>query len=721
MLDFVREHRFVIGSAPLVPFSAEMHYWRVPKARWNACLEAIRDAGFAIVSTCVPWNVHEYREGQFDFDGSTDDRTDLLGFLDLCRKLDFRVILRPGPWICGEWHNGGYPDYLFDYPDIFALDANSQAVHASSIVNLADYCVPSYSNQHFLDCVERYFREFAEDVGDWMYPEGPVFLIQLDNETSWCFRSDAYAADYSAEIVRKLYPKFLEGKHGRIERLNDVYGSTGYQSFRDIVPPREYDVHDQQGLTRYFDWADFKEQQITGYHRTLRDMLVQAGIDVGFYTNTGSGSNYSVPNNWAKDNQVSGLVALDWFQPERYHRASRYFRYLATCAKTVWAGELMAGLWADDPARARIENPVTPEMQKYCILTALSLGMKGANYYMFVERDHWYGSPVTNEGEKTETFEIFKRVNEIANEVDLPSLTRTENISLGVYRPYMWYNYVGADQPFDHVNRLTREVTPQVAATLEHLGYEYSVVDPRAGDSLVKNPILIFGSGAFMDSDTQLRLARFAAKGGTLILYGLPPYLDLWMQHCTTFASAVGIEVHHEEGPALVESITGKLSVYRFGYIEGPEWEPLWEEGDRMVAGRRQLGSGMVLVLAASPAMTSQPELGYFLEQMLGQYDAVRPVRTNVPQVRASLHRNASCMILYLVSTVTVEHYLEQQLWSPIVRFDPQTSGLADRSYVMEDMFTGEKRTVTGIEFVHGIEVPVPTKWGARMFRIKPA
>ena len=77
-------------------------------------------------------------------------------------------------------------------------------------------------------------------------------------------------------------------------------------------------------------------------------------------------------------------------------------------------------------------------------------------------------------------------------------------------------------------------------------------------------------------------------------------------------------------------------------------------------------------------------------------------------------------MILYLVSTVTVEHYLEQQLWSPIVRFDPQTSGLADITYVMEDMFTGEKRTVTGIEFVHGIEVPVPTKWGTRMFRIKP-
>ncbi len=721
MLNFVQNHRFVIGSASLIPFSAEMHYWRVPKASWKACLQSIRDAGFAIVSTYVPWNVHEYREGQFDFNGTTDERTDLVGFLDMCRNMRFNVILRPGPWICAEWHNGGYPDYLFEEQDIFAADSDGQTVKASNRVSVHDHYVPSYRSQRFIDCIERYFRAFVEDVQDWMYPEGPVFLIQLDNETSWCFNSAAYAADYCSHVLRKIYPQFLEEKHGRIARLNEVYGGTTYQAFADIAPPREFNLKGTRDIPRYLDWADFREKEITWYHRELRDIFEKAGLRTGFYTNTAAGKNYAVPRNWAKEDHIAGFIGLDWHWPEPYYHASSQFRYLRTCAKTVWASEFMAGHWADDPARARIERPVTPEMQRYNLVTSLSLGMKGANYYMFVEHEHWYGSPVTNEGEKTETFELFKRVNEIAKTVDLPTLTTSESISLGVYRPYLWYNYVEADQPFDHINRLTQVVTPQFAATLEHLGYEYAVVDPRVGDSLVDYPILIFGSGAFMDSDTQLRLARFTAKGGTLILYGLPPHLDLRMEPCTTFLGAIDLDAEHDEGPALVESITGTLSVYRFGFIEGKDWEPLWEEDGRMVAGRRALGSGMVHVIAASPADTGQPELAYFLEQLLGQYDAVRPVRTNISHVRASLHRNDVGMVLYLVSMVNVEDHHGQDHWCPIVRFDPQTSGLRDTEYVLEDLFTGDTLTVQGVELVRGIELTVPTQWGARMFRLTPA
>lgn len=721
MVHCVRDHRFVVGGRSFLPFSAEMHYWRVPKANWRKCLDAVREARFPLVSTYVPWNVHEYEEGRFDFAGRTGERTDLVGFVELCAEVKLNVILRPGPWICAEWPNGGMPDYLFDDRDMFALDCNGEAVKASNRVKLGDDYALSYSSQKLIDLVERYYRAFAEAIEDLVSPAGPVFLIQLDNETSWCFRSDAYESDYNSLILKKTYPRFLEEKHGRIARLNEVYGDTAYQSFDSVAPPRECNITEPHDLPRYFDWADFKEQHLTGFHKTLRGMLSTMDIQTGFYTNIRGGKNYVVPNNWSKDDRAVGLVAIDWYWPERYYEAARYFRYLRTCTKTVWAGELMAGLWADDPGRRQVEKPISPEMQLYCMLMCLSVGMKGANYYMFVERDHWYGSPVTNEGEKTATYEVFKRVNEIADEVDLPSLSTVENISLGLYRPYLWYNYLEAGAPFEFVNRLTQEVTPQVAATLDHLGYEYSIADPRVDDSLVNNPILFFESATFMDSDTQLRLARFVSKGGTLILYGLPPSLDLWMKPCKTLASAIELKAYHQEGPALVECATGTISVYRFGFIEGKDWEPLWEEQDRMVAGRRQLGAGTVHFFAASPAVADQPDLTFFLDQVLSQYDAVRPVRTNVAHVRASLHRNNSGMVLFLVNTVNAERHHGQPYWYPIVRFDPRTSGIRDTTYTMKDLFSGEERSVTGTDLVRGIELSIPTRWGARMFHIVPA
>jgi len=718
VMDFLRDNRFVVSGKSFLPFSAEMHYWRVPKDKWIRCLEAIRDARLAVVSTYVPWNLHEYEEGRFDFDGSSDEQADLVGFLELCRKLDMHVILRPGPWICAEWPNGGYPDYLFNHPDMLALDSTGRTVEAGNSVRLRNDHVISYSNQRFLDFVERYYRALVDDVRDWMYPDGPVFLIQLDNETSWCFRGDAYTTDYNSQIIKKEYPRFLEEKHGRIARLNEVYGGATYQSFDQVGPPRQYSATAPQDLVQYFDWADFKEQQLLDYHSALRDMLEQSGVETGFYTNIPGGANYAVPSNWSKADQTCGLVALDWYWPELYNEASRYFRYLRTCSETVLAAELMAGMWAEEPDRQRIEKPIPPEMQLYCILACLSVGMKGANYHMFVERDHWYGSPVTEDGEKTSVYEIFKRVNEIAEEIELPTLSTVENVSLGVYRPYLWYNYVEADQPFDYINRLTQDITPRLATTLEQMGYEYSIVDPRVGDSLVKNPILLFGSAEFMDSDTQLRLARYVAKGGILIMYGLPPHLDQWMKSCTTFCGAVGLDAHRDEGPARVEAATGTFSVYRFGYIEGADWQPLWEENGRMVAGRCQIGAGIVHVFAAAPVGGGQPELSFFLGQLLGQYDALSAVRTNISHIRASLHRNASNMVLYVVNTVNADRHHGQKYWYPIVQFDPRSSGLADATYIMEDLLTGERRSVRGLELVRGVELPVPTRWGARMFRI---
>lgn len=56
----------------------------------------------------VPWNFHVPRRGDFRFQGFADVES----FLAMAQELELLVLLRPGPYICGEWDFGGLPWWL---------------------------------------------------------------------------------------------------------------------------------------------------------------------------------------------------------------------------------------------------------------------------------------------------------------------------------------------------------------------------------------------------------------------------------------------------------------------------------------------------------------------------------------------------------------------------------------------------------------------------------
>ncbi|SFI47436.1 MULTISPECIES: beta-galactosidase [Microbacterium] len=151
----VTDRAVLRDGVPWVPVSGEIHYSRLPRARWRERLRQLRAGGVTVASTYVFWLHHSPAPGVARFDGNLD----VGAFLDECADAGLEVALRIGPWVHGEARNGGFPDWV----------QNLDVRHRSD-------------DPRYLDLVREWFGQLADALGGRAQPGGPVIAVQLENE-----------------------------------------------------------------------------------------------------------------------------------------------------------------------------------------------------------------------------------------------------------------------------------------------------------------------------------------------------------------------------------------------------------------------------------------------------------------------------------------------------------------------------------------------------------
>jgi len=101
-------------------YSGSVHYWRYSPNTWPTLLERIKELGFEIIQSPVPWGLHESGPGIFDF-GEKNPQKGLPQFLDLCTKAGILAILRPGPFVGEDMPFGGFPLRVIRNSAVWAL------------------------------------------------------------------------------------------------------------------------------------------------------------------------------------------------------------------------------------------------------------------------------------------------------------------------------------------------------------------------------------------------------------------------------------------------------------------------------------------------------------------------------------------------------------------------------------------------------------------------
>lgn len=409
----------LVGERRVPLFSAAVHYWHVPRNSWRRALTSIRDLGLSMVESYVPWGPHEIGKDHFDF-GETNPQLDLGAFLDLAMELGLVVFLRPGPHINAELTYFGIPARVINDPACQAQSPSGRRVVLPFPPKM--FPVPSYASTQYRDETAAWYRAVSKVVASRRYPDGPVVMLQIDNEATYFFRNSLYDQDYHPDAIR-LYRRFLKQRFTSLKRLSARYGKR-FALWKQVDPPRQFDAKETGDLPEHLDWAHFKEALIEDALLVFRQNLDEAGFG-GLPTvhNLPLGDG-GLPANPPKLRGVVDLVGFDYYHAAREHRAiKRRTLYLAGTFPLPYAPELGVGAppWF---------TPLGHHDSLTCAMTALAYGLRGFNLYMGVDRDRWYGAPIDKKGRPRPEAEVWKSLLHALKQSSFHELNRDARVAL---------------------------------------------------------------------------------------------------------------------------------------------------------------------------------------------------------------------------------------------------------------------------------------------------
>ncbi|MCM3342650.1 beta-galactosidase [Paenibacillus sp. MER TA 81-3] len=274
--------QFFVEGKPTQLISGAVHYYRIVPEYWEDRLLKLKALGCNCVETYIAWNMHEPREGQFNFEGMAD----VAEFVRVAERVGLYVIVRPSPYICAEWEFGGLPAWL-----------------------LKDEMRLRCSDPRYLDKVAAYYDALLPQLTPLLATQGgPIIAVQIENEYGSYGNDHAYLQSLRQMLIERgvdvlLFTSdgpqddMLQGgmAEGVLATVN--FGSRVEEAFDKL---KEYQPDAPLMCMEYWNgWFDHWFEQhhtrnIEDASNVLDDML-RIGASVNFYMAHG-GTNFGFWN-----------------------------------------------------------------------------------------------------------------------------------------------------------------------------------------------------------------------------------------------------------------------------------------------------------------------------------------------------------------------------------------------------------------------------------------
>ena len=260
--------------------SGAIHYFRVHPEQWRTVRRRVA-MGCNTVETYVAWNIHQPSREVTTFEGFAD----LGRFLDIAAEEGLDAIVRPGPYICAEWENGGFPGWIL-------ADRNLRLRNR---------------NAPYLALVDAWFDQLIPVVAERQATRGGnVVMVQVENEYGSFGDDKVYLAHLRDGLIERGIGELLVTSDGPARRWltgGTVDGALATVNFGsrtlEVLAMTEEELPAQPQMCMEFwnGWFDHwgeEHHERTGGDAAgeLKDML-EHGMSVNFYMAHG-GTNFGL-------------------------------------------------------------------------------------------------------------------------------------------------------------------------------------------------------------------------------------------------------------------------------------------------------------------------------------------------------------------------------------------------------------------------------------------
>ncbi len=579
----LKDKKIYINGKPQLILCGEIHYFRLPKDRWQKAIDELKKAGCNAVATYIPWLCHEYRHHDIDLTGRYKEQNDLEGFIKLVEQNDLYFIPRPGPFIMAEVKNEGIPHWVFEeYPDIYPITWDGKK---------APNVTCDYLNPDFLCCVEEWYSAVMPLISTHLIQNGGTTIaVQLDNEVgmlAWVSNSPDLT-----NVVIDGFTEWLGGQYNKDE-LTTRYGidiTTAEKDylrtlFRTPTPDTEVALHNDLG---YYMRDRFKE-----YFAVLKQYANRYGVvDVPFIVNIhGSGGergirypiglsqlyksyNYSDEFISGSDFYI-GNIEIGNFQD--IYLANIFTDCLNSKNQPLTSMEFEAGdgNYGDDYERRYNPQAIDKKTRLF-----IATGNKLLNYYLFsggenyrldsiyndgIDRgdgnnriaftgqNHGFAAPLdpyTNENICYDaTRQVIQLMAENAKTLATSKL-QTDNIYLAFIPDYYMTEYLhpSSTKRAEIIKEITtirdRGYYSGLARAMVLSNYNFTALDIQNHDitsSITTKSTIAVASSLYLSKEIQQNIKAFMQNGGNVMLYGRMPQYDMEGNSCTILSDYIGV------------------------------------------------------------------------------------------------------------------------------------------------------------------------------------
>lgn len=275
--------QLVLNNEPIQLISGAIHYFRIVPEYWEDRLLKLKAGGFNCVETYVPWNLHEPKEGEFNFEGIAN----IEEFIKIAERIGLHVIVRPSPYICAEWEFGGLPSWLL-------ADRN---------MRLRSFYQP------YLDKVDNYYDVLLKKLVPLLQTNGgPIIAMQIENEYGSFGNDKKYLNYVKDSMIERGIDVLLFTSDGPEDfmllggMVDGVYatvnfGSRPEEAFNKL---QEYRPNTPNFVMEYWNgwfdhWGEEHHERDPGETADTFEEMLKRGDSVNFYMFHG-GTNFGFYN-----------------------------------------------------------------------------------------------------------------------------------------------------------------------------------------------------------------------------------------------------------------------------------------------------------------------------------------------------------------------------------------------------------------------------------------